>query len=736
MDFIKTAKFISANPEWKEAVPKFQKSFNVGKDVIRAELQISALGVYVAELNGGRVGDFIMAPGWTEYGKRLQYQSYDVTSLIKADGENLLTVGVGHGWYGSNVGSSGKYPLGEYPALIAALRITYRDGEELITTDTTWLTAKSETLRSTIYGGEVTDARRVPNFTERARIFARGTETLIKTEGETVRETEEIAPREIITTPRGELVIDFGQNMTGYVKFKITGKAGTRVALYCAEILDKDGNFYNENYRAATSCIEYTLRDGTQEYKPLYTFFGFRYVKLYGWCEEVRAENFTAIVVHSDMKRTGRFTCGAEKVNRLYENVVWGQRGNFLDIPTDCPQRDERLGWTGDAQVFCRTAMLNYDCRRFFKKWLRDLKVAQYRDGGVPRTVPSAIAEDPTASVGDLVRKCSSAWGDAATVCPFEYYMAYGDRAFLSEMFPVMKKWVGFIEKYSEDYVWSSGFHFGDWLALDLPSSKSGATDKTLIATAFFYHSAALTAKAGRILGRDVSHLEDILPKIKNAFLKKYARGGRLTVDTQTAYALAIHFGLADGELKKSFGDRLAELISSRGDTLTTGFVGTPYLLDALTESGHTDKAYTLLLQEKFPSWLYSVNMGATTVWEHWDGINENGEVWSASMNSFNHYAYGSVAAWLYRTVSGIRYDEERPAYEHFFISPHPNKKLGHAKAALMTVQGEISVAWYIEKGDTVRYSLTIPKGTVASVTLGGRTEELPAGSYTRYSKL
>lgn len=724
MNFIKNAEFIYADAEWSGRVPKFKKSFFISKKIKKAEIEITALGTYVAEINGERIGDFIMAPGWTDYTKRLLFQSYDITDKIKES--NVITVGVGSGWYSSTPGFD-LYPLNSFPALIAAIKLTYEDGkEELIITDESWECAKSETLYSSLYNGESTDARITPEYTATAKIYAYPKENLTNEGGEPVIETERIAPKKIITTPKGERVIDFGQNMTGYVEFKLNGKAGDKIKIECAEILDKDGNFYNANYRSAKSLIEYTLKDGEQTYKPLYTFFGFRYIKVTGWDGDINPENFTAVVVHSDIKRTGYFTCGHKKVNKLYENVIWGQRGNFLDVPTDCPQRDERLGWTGDAQVFCRTAFLNFDCEKFFKKWLRDLALDQYEDGGIPRVIPNVIKPEN--------RRHSAAWGDAATVCPYELYMAYGDKEFLSEMFVTMKKWVGYIELNSENYIWNKGFHYGDWLALDTTEHMKGLTEHPLIATAFFYHSTELVIKAGKILGEDVSYFEALLPKIKSAFTGEFIKDGTLTSDTQTAHVLSLHFGLAPTELREKLGARLIALIEDRGDTLTTGFVGTPYLLDTLTEIGRVDKAYTLLLQEKFPSWLYSVNMGATTIWEHWDGINENGDVWSDKMNSFNHYAYGSVAAWMYRTVCGIRYDEENPAYKHFFIEPVTDARLGSAKAKLTTRYGDIISEWNYESDGSVRYSFTVPENTTATLILGEKTEILTPGKYTKYT--
>ncbi len=728
MSYVIKAKFIEAPLTSKENAPLFKKEFSISKEVRYAEIEISALGVYEAKLNGVRIGDFVMAPGWTEYEKRIPYQVYDITDMLTEN--NTVTVGVGHGWYCSKVGFASVYPLRDAPALIATIKICYSDGsEELIATDKSWVWAESEVTESTIYGGEVADARILPEFSSYARELDFDTGILYEFDGVPVRETERIAPKRIIRTPVGELVVDFGQNLTGYPEIKLCGNAGDTVKIYCAEILDKDGNFYNENYRAAKSRIEYTLRDGEQTYKPHYTFFGFRYLKIEGDITEISPDNITAIVVHSDIERTGYFESQNAKLNKLYENVIWGQRGNFLDVPTDCPQRDERLGWTGDAQVFCRTAFLNYGCKKFFEKWLRDMKLSQNEGGGIPRVIPDCVTDKKKLDSGWKPR-FSAAWGDAATVCPYEHYMAYADKAFLAEMFGMMRGWVGYIETQSPEYIWIGGWHYGDWLALDKPDDRQGMTEHDLIATAFFYRSTEIMVKVGKILGEDVSHFEKNLPKIKAAFAREFFRDGKLTSDTQTAHVLAIHFGLIDKELLEN---RLIELIEERGDTLTTGFVGTPYLLDALTEIGRADKAYTLLLQEKFPSWLFSVNMGATTIWEHWDGLRPDGTVWSKEMNSFNHYAYGSVASWLYRVVCGIRYDENSPAYKHFTIAPIPDRRLGAAKAKLTTKYGDIVSEWVYESDGGVRYTFVIPKGTTASVKYGDKKEHLTEGRYTRY---
>lgn len=719
-DAIYSASFISCPDEWDKMCPVFQREFSSDGDISKATLYISALGVYTAYINGERVGDQVLTPGWTDYKIRVQYQTEDVTSLIK-NGENLIEVSAGHGWFASRIGtpSTRKGTYGDKPHIIAALVIEHSDGsKDMLYTDGSWKVAKSGVIRSQIYDGETFDARVVPSDWQPAVISDKSVDLLIPQEGEDIKELRRTAAVELINTPAGETVIDFGQEITGYVEFTVTGKAGQTVQIEHAEILDSNGNFYNANYRSAEALVKYTLKDGTQTYKAHHTFYGFRYIRLTDWCEDVKLENFTAISVYSDMRRTGWFECGVPKVNKLFSNIIWGQIDNFLDVPTDCPQRDERLGWTGDAEVFCRTASINYDTRKFFKKWLHDLSSEQKAlDGIVPYIVPYLWDH----------RNHSAAWGDAATVCPWEIYTAFADKEVLADQFDSMKAWVEYIRSQGDEFLWNAGDHLGDWLGLDAPEgSYTGSTDKFLIATAYYYLSCTLLIKAGRVLGKDMSEYEKLGEGIKNAFNETYVCGeGRLISDTQTSYVLALDFGLVDN--KAPFAKRLVELIEERGDALATGFVGTPYLLETLSENGYDEKAYTLLLREKYPSWLFSVNMGATTIWEHWDGMREDGSVWSTDMNSFNHYAYGSVAAWMYRYAAGIQLDEERPGYEHFFICPHPDKRLGYAKARYESNYGTIRSEWSYE-GDAVKYCFEIPNGTTAEVTIGGKTRTLGSG--------
>lgn len=724
------AKFICASKEWAPVSPYFKKIFKISSPLKSARLHISSLGVFEARINGKRVGDCYMTPGWTNYEKRLQYLTFDVTDMLAQ--ENDITVGVGNGWYSSRGGfidtKDGMY--GTHPALILALEIEYRDGtHDLILTDESWHVAKSECLFSGIYDGEIFDANIIPEFVENAEIFEYNVNNLLPLEGEAVREIEYLSVREILHTPLGETVLDFGQEITGTVEFTIDAKGGEHLRLLHGEMLDKDGNFYNANYRTARSELVYTAKPGVQTYKAKYTFFGFRYVKLEGFGDEVRAENFRAIVLHSDMRRTGYFASGHEKLNKLYSNVIWGQRDNFLDVPTDCPQRDERLGWTGDAQVFARTASINYDTEKFFTKWLRDMASEQYEDGGLPHVIPDVLRTGGT--------KCSTAWSDAACIIPWELYLAYGNKKLLREHLPMMKKWVSYMySRPGRRYLYEGGKHFGDWLGMDAPAgSYTGSTNKDLIASAYFYLSTTLVANACRELGYSSEKYDKMAERIRAAFRKEFIKRGKLVSDTQTAHTITIHFGLCDDlpKLKEKLGERLVELIEENGDRLTTGFVGTPYLLDALTEIDRSDKAYTLLLQEKFPSWLFSVNMGATTVWEHWDSINEQGEMWSTDMNSFNHYAYGAVAAWLYRTVLGIK--PTSPAYKTIEIAPIPSPALGHARGCIETRQGTVRVSWVYE-GEQVRYSFEIPDGVSATVRLtDGTSEILGGGQYTRWTK-
>ena len=717
MSNIKKARWIKPKKDYGDVCPIYRYRFECDKEVKSASLEITSMGVYEAHLNGERVGDFIMAPGWTVYHKRHQYQTYDITNQIKASNE--ITVTVGKGWYrGSLLAWRDKNFWGAIPGLIAAINLTFADGtEQTITTDRQWMSQESPIRMSEIYDGEIYDASYSNDEWEHTSYHFSPIDNLIPQEGEIVCEQEHIKPLEVIITPKGEKVIDFGQNMTGYIKFTVDGKKGDRIAYSHAEILDPEGNFYTANLRSAKQKVEYICRDGEQEYKPHHSFMGFRYIRLDEAPEYVTPDMFEAIVVHSDIKRTGHFECSNEKINKLYSNIIWGQRDNFLDIPTDCPQRDERLGWTGDAQVFVKTASYNYDVKKFFSKWLKDLSADQRPGGGVTVIVPDII-QDMSPETG---------WGDAATICPWQIYLTYGDKAILEQQIDSMIAWVEYMHSRGDDeYLWTGEKMMGDWLALDgTGESWSGSSSVDLIASAYFAHSAEIVAKTLKILGRDNSYYEDMHSKIVSAYRKRFTE-----YKTQTECAISLAFDLAED--KAATAAQLADMVKNNGNKLTTGFLGTPYIMDALSQNGYADVAYSLLLQEEYPSWLFSVNMGSTTVWEHWDSLRADGTMWDTKMNSFNHYAYGCVAAWMYETMCGIKVDEANPGFERIIICPQPDKRLQWAKASLDTSFGTISSAWRYEDGEIV-YDFDLPKS--AHIQIEGKAFEADAGKHTfRYT--
>ncbi len=719
---LENAKFITTENPFDSVVPVFRKAFAPKGEIASATLTITARGIYEAHINGARVGKFIFAPGWTSYRNRVQVQTYDVKEMLA--GENTVELLLGKGWHFGEIARH-CFDCVDAPSLIASLDVTYADGTvESVVTDESWQYAKTGILYSDFYMGETFDANCVRGDWKSAVITDGKKEALVAQQGEIVAEIEEVSAKTYFITPKGERIIDFGQEVTGYVCFRNVGEIGDRIAIDHAEILDKDGNFYTENYREAKSRIAYISNgDKNAWYKPTFSFQGFRYIRLTEYpTEELYLGDFKAIVVHSDMKRTGRFTCSDPMVNRLYENVIWGQRGNFLDVPTDCPQRNERLGWTGDAQVFCRTAAYNYDVNRFFHKWLYDLKLDQSADGKVAQVVPALWQPDG-----------AFAWGDAAVVCPWEIYRAYGDVTILEQQYDSMKKWCDYVyNKGDGPDAWGGGPQYGDWLGLDAEEgSYRGATNDLLLGTAFLAYECDLVIKAAKVLGceDDVKAYSARRAEVAKAFCETFiGEDGYLTSDTQTAYVCALHFDLAPDRAK--FAARLAEKIHANGDRIQTGFIGTAYIMDALTDAGYADVAYTLLLQREFPSWMYSVRKGATTIWEHWDGLKPDGSVWSSDMNSFNHYAYGAVAAWMYGTMCGIKPDEAKPGYENVKIAPIPDARLDYAYAELDTKNGTVKSGWK-KTADGFEISVTIPENTTADITVAGKTEQVGAGVYT-----
>ena len=718
---IKDSCWITASRDTGDVCLVFRRQFTSEKHIASASLEITALGVYEAVLNGCRVGDFVLAPGWTSYEHRLQVQQYDVTALLRE--ENELRVTVGRGWFRSPLPGwldfdDKKRRYTQPCGLIAFLRLCYDDGtEETVLTDETWQWAESPVRFSEIYDGETCDARIEPADWQPVMALAWPKDILIRQEGEAIRETERIAAKSVFRTPQGDMVVDFGQEVTGYAEITLTAHAGEEVLFDHAEVRDQDGNWYNENYRGAKALARYICREGQQSWHPQLTFFGFRYIRLLSWPGEAGPENFTAIAVHSDMKRTGWLKSGSAELNQLFSNIVWGQRGNFLDVPTDCPQRDERLGWTGDAQVFIKTACYLYDAERFFRKWLHDLAADQRESGEVGQVIPDLMPEADS----------SAAWGDAAVICPWQVYQTYGDRSVLEDQFDSMRKWVDYITSVTKTpNLWIDHFHFGDWLGLDAPAgSYKGSSREDFIASAFYAHSTELVVEAGRLLGRDVSAYETLHQDIVDAFRSTFT-----DYRTQTEHVLAVHFGLAE-DLKKT-ADALADMVKADGVQLRTGFVGTPYILHVLSQYGHADLAWELVLRREYPGWLYPVTRGATTIWEHWDGIHEDGSFWSRDMNSFNHYAYGAVADWIFEQAAGLRHAEDRPGFSELIYAPHPDARLGWLQARLDTRHGTVSALWVCQK-DGVRYELETPVRTL--VCLNGEEAWIKPGKYTFWTK-
>ncbi len=713
-------------------VPLVRREFALRGPIERARAYVTAHGLYDLYLNGQRVGDQLFTPGWTSYGKRLQYQTYDVTPLLKP-GANAVGALLGNGWYRGNLAWENRRNIyGDRLGLLVQVHVTYKDGRsEIVTSDASWKASTGPILMSEIYHGETYDARlEKPGWTAAGfddhtwapvKVAALGKEALIAPAGPPVQRMQELQPVKIFTTPAGDVVADMGQNMVGWVRLAVEGPSGTTVTLRHAEVLDKDGNFYTANLRKARAMVQYTLKGGGPEtFEPHFTFFGFRYVAVAGYPGTLTPDRLTGIVVHSAMAPAGELTTSKALVNQLQHNIVWGQKGNFLDVPTDCPQRDERLGWTGDAQVFSPTAAFNMDVAGFFTKWLGDVAADQYEDGSVPHVIPNVLPVNngrrPSGAAG---------WADAAVIIPWTIYLSYGDKRILEQQYGSMARWVGYEKgRAGDDLVWDGDFHFGDWLAYAAPPGEAraypGATTGTdLLATAFFAHSTDLLARVARLLGKteDAARYEQQLTRIKAAFVREYVTTtGRVGENTQTAYAVALQFDLLPEDQRAAAARRLAEDVRRRKH-LTTGFLGTPYLCHVLARYGYLDEAYLLLNREEYPSWLYPVKQGATTIWERWDGQKPDGTFQDVGMNSFNHYAYGAIGDWMYRVMAGIDTDEAAPGYKHILIRPRPGGGFTEVKASHETPYGKVAAAW-TRKDGTFELHVDVPANTSATIRL------------------
>lgn len=702
--------------------PMFRKEFAANKKIVSAVAYITAHGLYEAQVNGRRVGDAYLTPGWTEYKKRLQYQTYDVTDLVK-NGRNAIGVTLGSGWYRGIIGFTNNINVyGKDIALLFQLTVAYSDGStETIASDDTWKSSTGAIRYAEIYNGETIDAGMdkagwsLAGYDDAkwsgVKVVNHPMNVLLATYNEPVRKHETFKPVRIFTTPKGEKVIDFGQNLVGWVVLKVKGKTGDKITVSHAEVLDKQGNFYTTNLRAAKSQDQYILKGGEEEtFEPHFTWHGFQFVRIEGYPGELKPENFIADALYSDMKPTGTFTTSNALVNQLQHNIQWGQKGNFLDVPTDCPQRDERLGWTGDAQVFSRTASFNMNVNNFFDKWMKDV-AADQQDGVVPFVVPNVL--------GAAVN--SAGWADVATIIPWNMYLAYGDKKILADQYSSMKAYVESIRRNTRNDLWNTGFHFGDWLFYrpeDDNDGRAAVTDKYLIAQCFYANSTQLLINAAKVLGKkeDATSYSALLQKIKDAYLKEYRTpNGRLVSGTQTAYVLALNFDMLPENLRQQAAKRLSDNVKSYGNHLTTGFLGTPYLCHVLTRFGYDDVAYKLLLQPTYPSWLYPVRMGATTIWERWDGIKPDSTFETPSMNSYNHYSYGAIGDWMYRSMVGLDTYEDGVGYKHIKVKPHIGGGFTNASATLQTYYGPLSSGWKVDN-DKILMDVVIPANTMATV--------------------
>lgn len=716
-----TAKMITSDfPAEETACPVFGKTFAIDKKVKKARLYATAHGVYEVTLNGQTVGDYRMAPGWTSYHNRLQYQIYDVTEQLAA--ENEIAITVGNGWYKGIFGFTcepNRY--GTQAGAFLELHVEYEDGsKDVIATDETWSVKTGEIRYSEIYMGETidTDAPEIAEGNVVVKDFDKA--VLTAQENEPVRITEKIEGKELIVTPKGERLVDFGQIVTGVVEVHVKGEKGQKIVIRHAEVLDKDGNFYPETLRQAKSIDTFICNGEEQIFRPHFTFHGFRYICVEGM-EEFTADQFIACVTHSDMEKTGDFNCSNKKVNQLQSNITWGQRGNFLDIPTDCPQRDERLGWTGDAQVFSWTAAFNRNTALFYTKWMRDVAAESSLEKGVPHVVPDILGQ-----------YSSSAWSDVAVIVPWVVYQMYGDKGILEENWKCMHEWVDYIKNNCEENgLWQSGFQYGDWLALDKEESadRTGATDKYMIANAYYLYVTDLVKKTAEVLGKDeeAKKYAELHETTLDAFQREYyTETGRIVSETQTGAILSLYFDLAREKDRKRILNTLLTNIENHKNHLSTGFVGTPYICHALSENGAHEMAATLFMKEDYPSWLYAVNMGATTIWERWNSIKPDGTFDESGMNSLNHYAYGSVGDWMYRKVAGL--SQLEPGYKKFQVKPMFVKGIEECGTEFESVYGKIVTNTSCKNGK-IHVHVEVPANTTAVIVLPEKEEEHEVGS-------
>lgn len=728
-----TAEWISSG---SSAPSYFRKNAEMKGKVKKATAYVTSHGIYEAFINGQRIGNHQLTPGWTSYSKRLQYQAYDVTGLLQK-GNNAIAATVSPGWYsgGMNVGAPEKrFRYGNDVSLLMQISVEYTDGrKETIITDGDWeccVPAEDNTAKAggitfaNIYDGQTVDGRLIDrnwagrepqtSWTRKAVVLDMPKEHITATINEPVKTYEPIQAIKYIVTPKGEKVIDFGQNIVGWEKVRLSGKKGDTVRITHAEVLDKEGNFYTENMRAAKTTSTFILNGDTEEtFEPRHTFYGFRYIKVEGIEGDLDISDYQAIPISSGFDRIGHFSCSDPVINQLQRNIEWGFWDNFVDVPTDCPQRDERLGWTGDAHIFYRTATFLGKVDMFFQKWLNDLKADQKEDGRVPRVIPNTYKGS--------YRTAATGWADACAIIPWNQYMAYGDIRILENQYESMKAWVDYMISQSEGngWLWNNGSHYGDWLFYSLPNDprgESAVTSRHLVAQCFYANSVDIVSRTASLLGKndDAEYYTEVASKVREAYMNEYVTpNGLISSDTQTAYVLALEFDMLPEELRSQAMDRLTKNIERYKNHITTGFLGTSYICNVLTENGRSDIAYKLLLQETCPSWIYSVKKGATTIWERWNSIMEDGSIIDG-MNSFNHYSYGSIGDWLYRSAVGIK--EGAPGYKKIIIRPHPGGDFTQMEASTMTPYGKVAACWTAENNTLKTLEVEIPVNTTAEI--------------------
>jgi alpha-L-rhamnosidase len=732
-DWIKTA---IKSDDYSYPSPILRHEFSLGKKIQKARAYVTALGLYEMYINGDKVGERLLTPGFTSYEKRNQYQVYDVTSMMKS-GKNALGLILGNGWYRNYRANPNEAPdlverTRQDLLVIAQVEVNYTDGtKEIITTGPGWKSSTGPILMTSIYNGETYDARlekpdwSTVNFDDKSwqgiEVVPFKKETIMATVGPPVKRMEEIKPLKIIHTPAGDTIVDMGQNMAGWCRLKVNGPTGTTITLRHGEMLDKFGNFYTANLRSAKQTITYTCKGGGEEeiYEPRFTFQGFRYVAVSGYPRKLTTDAITGIVFHTEMEQTGTFICSDSLVNKLYQNIVWSQKGNSIEVPTDCPQRDERMGWLGDAQLFAPAACYNMMAAGFYTKWMKDIITDQLPSGPVFHMAPKKL--NATGAFG---------YSDAVVIIPWLLYQRYGDIRILQDHYESMKAFVESEYKKTKEL---SRFNFGgyaDWLAFEgdyrRHYSSGQSTDKDMLGTAYLFYSTKLLGQIAGIVGKqvDAANYGELAERIRNAFKQEFVTPkGRLSTNTQTAYSVALSFDVLTEDVKRVIAGRLAENVNTLNH-IATGIMGTREICLALTDNGYIGEAYKLLFRKEFPSWLYMVSMGGTTIWERWDGLRPDSTFQKPQMNSFNHPAFGSVGDWLYRKVAGIESGPEAPGFKSIVIKPFPGGEMKEVKASYESLYGTIRSEWKIE-GGKFKLKVEIPVNTKATIKVPSVDHEL-----------